>query len=48
MPVFDKSVIDNRIVASSILSYVQFGALVLLLLRWCCCCGGVSTSSRRF
>jgi predicted PurR-regulated permease PerM len=34
MPVFDKSVIDNRIVASSILSYVQFGALVLLL-WWC-------------
>ena len=34
MAIFDKSVIDNRIVASSILSYVQFGALVLLL-WWC-------------
>ncbi len=34
MAVFDKSVIDNKIVASSIISYVQFGALVLLL--WLC------------
>jgi predicted PurR-regulated permease PerM len=34
MAIFDKSVIDDRIVASSILSYVQFGAIVLLL-WWC-------------
>ncbi|MDJ0780028.1 MAG: AI-2E family transporter [Gammaproteobacteria bacterium] len=34
MALFDKSDIDNKIVASSILSYVQFGAL-LLLLWWC-------------
>ncbi len=34
MAVFDKSVIDKKIVASSILSYVQFGAIVLLL-WWC-------------
>lgn len=34
MGIFDKSVIDDKIVSSSLLSYVQFGAIVLLL-WWC-------------